>query len=298
MVDAVAGCYSGSGVSQGPDAVGTPKPRIAAAILAYNCAPYLRKAYAMIPKDVVDDVFITDDGSRDGTYEVARDLGIDVFRHAPNRGYGGNLKEGLRIGLSRGADYIVEVHGDGQFDARAIIGALPLIKHGVEFIIGSRFIIPGRARENGMPLIRFLANRGLSLVDRSILRLPFSEFHTGFRIYSRTLLDRVPWQENSDDYLFSFEIIAQAAYVGAQVGEVPVDADYRSDHQSHSIRGASVYAVKTFGVLGEFALARAGLRLSRRFPQRERGAGHGRARESLGSHALDDARFGGRQGER
>lgn len=246
---------------------GGAKPRIAAAILAYNCAPYLAKAYRMIPEDVVDDVFVMDDGSRDDTFAVACGLGVEAFRHIPNRGYGGNLKEGLRIALSRGADYIVEVHGDGQFDASAIRSALPLILERKEFIIGSRFVIPGRALENGMPLIRFLANRGLSAIDRLVLRLPFSEFHTGFRIYSRSLLERVPWQSNADNYLFSFEIIAQAAYVRASAGEVPVDADYRSEHQSHSVKGASVYAIHTFGILGEYLLARAGIRHSRLFPR-------------------------------
>lgn len=242
------------------------RPRVVAVIMTYNCARLLPKAYEKIPKDLVAEILVTDDGSKDDSYEVARRLGIPAYRHVPNRGYGGNLKMGLRYALDRGADYIVEVHGDGQFDPGAIRQAVPLMEQGVHFIIGSRFQNPTRALENGMPLIRYLANRGLSAIDRLILRLPFTEFHTGFRIYSREMLERVAWEENADNYLFSFQIIAQAAYARLRTAEVPVEADYKSDHTSHSVRGAAVYAVQTFGVLGQYLLARSGLRYHRLFP--------------------------------
>ncbi|MCE9556235.1 MAG: methyltransferase domain-containing protein [Planctomycetes bacterium] len=245
------------------------RPKIIAVLMTYNCARLVPKAYQQIPLHLVDEVLATDDGSRDGSHEAAVELGIPAFRHTPNRGYGGNLKEGIRLALARGADYIVEVHGDGQFHPRALELAYPLILEGYEFIIGSRFMIPGRARENGMPLIRWTANRGLSLIDRAVLGLPFSEFHTGFRIYSRKLLQRVAWEDNADNYLFSFQIIAQAAYARARAAEVPVEADYRGDHTSHSLRGASVYAVRTFEVLGQYVLARSGLYHPRIFPRSE-----------------------------
>ena len=245
------------------------RPKIIAVLMTYNCARLVPKAYQQIPLHLVDEVLATDDGSRDGSHEAAIQLGIPAFRHTPNRGYGGNLKEGIRLALERGADYIVEVHGDGQFHPRALELAHPLILDGYEFIIGSRFMIPGRARENGMPLIRWTANRGLSLIDRAVLGLPFSEFHTGFRIYSRKLLDRVAWEANADNYLFSFQIIAQAAYARARAAEVPVEADYRGDHTSHSLRGAAVYAVRTFEVLGQYVLARSGLYHPRIFPRSE-----------------------------
>lgn len=246
---------------------GLKRPKIVAVLMTYNCARLVPKAYQQIPLHLVDEVLATDDGSRDSSHEAAAQLGIPAFRHEPNRGYGGNLKAGLRLALARGADYIVEVHGDGQFHPRALELAYPLILEGYEFIIGSRFIVPGRARENGMPLIRWLANRGLSSIDRAVLRLPFSEYHTGFRIYSRALLNRVAWEKNADNYLFSFQIIAQAAYAKARAAEVPVEADYRGDHTSHSIRGATVYAVHTFGVLGQYLLARTGVYYPPIFPR-------------------------------
>src|SRR3989338_3863557 len=128
--------------------------------------------------------------------------------------------------IKMGADYIVEIHGDGaQFNPIALKLALPHMEKGADLILGSRFQIPGQALKNGMPLIRFLANRGLSFFDRIVLRLPLTEFHTGFRIYSTKFLKRVPYKSNENNYVFSFEIIAQAAYFDAVVKEVPVEAD-------------------------------------------------------------------------
>jgi glycosyltransferase involved in cell wall biosynthesis len=240
------------------------KPKVIGVILAYNVAKMLPRAIERIraiPKGLLDDLILMDDGSKDGTYEVAKKLGIKSFRHVPNRGYGGNLKEGIKKALEMGADYIVEIHGDGaQFNPISIKYAMPLMQEGnAQLILGSRFTVPGQALKNGMPLIRFLANRGLSFFDRLILGLKLTEFHTGFRIYGRKLIEKVPYKANTNDYLFSFQIIAQAAYYRMPVKEVPVEADYHADHTSHSIKGASWYAIRSFWVLAQFILARAGL---------------------------------------
>ncbi len=263
------------------------KPRIVAVIMTYNCARLVSKAYEKIPKDLVDDIIITDDGSRDNIEAVVAKLNVPFFRHTPNRGYGGNLKEGIRLASQRGADYIVEVHGDGQFDPGALRLAMPYIQEGHDFILGSRFQNATQALKLGMPVIRYLANRGLSFFDWLVLRLPFTEFHTGFRIYRRTFLERVAWAVNSDDYLFSFQIIAQAAYAQARVAEVPVEADYTTDHTSHSLSGATKYAFQTFAVLGQYLLAKFGLWYTPQFPGQKRhcrGCGAGSLRQifSLG----------------
>ena len=121
---------------------------------------------------------------------------------------------------------------------------------------GSRFQNPRQALKNGMPLIRYVANRFLSFVDRAVLKLPFTEFHTGFRIYGKKFLKKVPFEKNSDDYLFSFQIIAQAAYCNATTAEVPVEADYHGEHTSHRLSGAFFYALQTFKVLYEYILAK------------------------------------------
>ncbi len=239
----------------------TKKPKIIGVILAYNVASMLPRAIQRIPKGLLDDLIVMDDGSKDGTYEVAKKLGVKAFRHVPNRGYGGNLKAGLKKALEMGADYIVEIHGDGaQFNPISITYAMPHMKEGnAQLILGSRFSVPGKALENGMPVIRFIANKFLSFFDRIVLGLSLTEFHTGFRIYGRKLLENVPYDANTNDYLFSFQIIAQAAYYRMPVREVPVEADYKGEHTSHALKGAVWYAIRTFSVLTQFILARTGL---------------------------------------
>ncbi len=238
----------------------TKKLKIIGVILAYNCAKMLPRAVERIPKGVLDGLFVMDDGSKDGTYEAAKKLKLKAFRHTPNKGYGGNLKEGMKRALDMGADYIVEIHGDGaQFNPESIHYAIPFMKEDAQLILGSRFQEPKKALENGMPLIRFIANRFLSFFDRIVLGLPLTEFHTGFRIYGRKLLENVPYESNSNDYLFSFQIIAQAAYYNMPVREVPVEADYKSEHTSHSIKGATLYALQTFVILSQFMLAKIGI---------------------------------------
>ena len=235
--------------------------KIIGVIIAHNCESMLVRAYERIPKHLLDDIIVMDDGSTDNTSGVARTLGLKVFRHEPNRGYGGNLKAGLKKAIELGADYVVEIHGDGaQFDPVSIHYALPYLQNGTDLVLGSRFQNPRQALVNGMPLIRFVANHFLSFFDRWVLKLPLTEFHTGFRIYSKKLIQTVPIENNSDDYLFSFQIIAQAAYHQLKVGEVPVEADYNSEHTSHKLTGAAAYAIKTFFELAAFVLAKKGWR--------------------------------------
>jgi glycosyltransferase involved in cell wall biosynthesis len=246
------------------------RPRVVALILAYNVERLLEKALRKIPPALVDDVFVMDDGSRDGTSDVARRLGLTVYRNERNLGYGGNLREGLRRAVQdHGADYVVEIHGDGaQFNPGAIAAAVPLMERGVPFILGSRFVEPGRARQNGMSLVRFVANKGLSGLARRVLRLPLSEFHSGFRIYSRALVETLPLHANASNHLFSFEILAQAAYHDVDVREVPVEADYLSEHTSISLREAVVYSFDNLFCLGKFLLAKTDLHHSEQFPRR------------------------------
>lgn len=250
------------------------RPRVVAVILAYNVERLLEKALGKIPRQLVDDVFVMDDGSTDGTSEVARRLGLTVYRNEKNLGYGGNLREGLRRAVvDHGADYVVEIHGDGaQFNPEAIAAALPLMGNGVPFIMGSRFVDPGRARANGMSLVRYLANKGLSGLSRRVLRLPLTEFHSGFRIYSRGLLDVLPLQANAADHLFSFQVLAQAAYFAVDVREVPVEADYLSEHTSISLWQAVIYSFNNLVCLGKYVLATSGVHHSDQFPKRARAA--------------------------
>jgi glycosyltransferase involved in cell wall biosynthesis len=250
------------------------RPRIVAVILAYNVERLLEKALRKIPRRLVDDIFVMDDGSTDGTSAVARRLGLTVYRKEKNLGYGGNLRVGLRRAVrDHGADYVVEIHGDGaQFNPEAIAAALPLMHEGVPFIMGSRFVEPGRARKNGMSWVRFLANKGLSSLSRRVLRLPLTEFHSGFRLYARGMIELLPLQANAADHLFSFQILAQAAYFAVDVREVPVEADYLSEHTSISLWQAVIYSFNNLTCLGKYLLAKTGVHHSDQFPKRGRAA--------------------------
>jgi glycosyltransferase involved in cell wall biosynthesis len=254
-----------------PSVARAERPRVVAVILAYNVAGMLARALSRIPRHLVDDIFVMDDGSTDGTADEARRLGLTVHTNERNQGYGGNLRRGLRRALDdHGADYVVEVHGDGaQFHPGAIAQALPLMQQGVPLIMGSRFLVPGAARANGMSRTRFLANKGLSALARNVLGLPLTEFHSGFRVYSRAFIQRLPLDANASDHLFSFQIIAQAAYFGLEVREVPVEADYVAEHTSISLPAAAAYSFGNLSCLARYVMARAGLHHSAQFPARD-----------------------------
>lgn len=236
---------------------GTPK--IIGMIPAYNCAHLLPRAYARIPKEYFDDIIIVDDGSTDDTLLVARQLvGSRAFTH-PHSGYGGNIKYAIRKALELGADFMIEIHGDGQYDPGNIPAAIEKIKNErPDFLLGSRFTSLLQPLRDKMSLVRYLANLGMSFIDRLVLRIPLSEFHQGFRVYSKNLIETVGLEGTSDDHLFSFQIIAKAAYCGLKVREIPVRCNFADDHTSISLRRAVVYALQTFGVLGLYLAAKLG----------------------------------------
>lgn len=244
-------------------------PVIIAIILTFNCEKLLEKAYHKIPKHLVNSIFVMDDGSNDKTIEIAESLGLKWFKNEKNLGYGGNIKAGLKHAFAQHADFVVEIHGDGaQFNPISIQHALPFLQSRHDLILGSRFIFPKRALNNGMPLLRYIANRFLSFFDRIVLQLPLTEFHSGFRIYSRFLFNQLPLEKTSNDFTFSFEVIAQAAYFNLNVGEVEVEADYHSEHSSHHLWGSFIYAIRTFKILILFLLAKYRIRFSELFPDR------------------------------
>jgi glycosyltransferase involved in cell wall biosynthesis len=234
-------------------------PKVIGILMTYNCASLVEDAYRRLPKELFDEVILVDDGSTDDITSAAERLGIPFFSH-PHLGYGGNIKHGLMIALQRGADIMVELHGDGQFDPRGAGPGIEKMKEGFDFVMGSRFTDLRQPLRDGMPLMRYLANIGLSFFDRLVLRLPLTEYHGGFRAYSRHLLETVGFAYTSDGYLYSFEIIAQTAYHKLPVAEIPIRADYSREHTSISLKKASVYAVQTFGILGAYFLAKLGIK--------------------------------------
>jgi len=234
--------------------------KVVGIILAYNSAPFLEDVYKRIPKNIFYKIIIVDDGSKDESAQIAKELGLSYFTH-PHSGYGGNIKYGLQKAFAMGADYAVEIHGDGQYDPSAIPAALKLITQSYGLVIGSRFIKQANPMKDGMPLTRYSANKFLSYLARKILKLNLSEFHSGFRIYSKKLIKNAPFKGTSDDYIYSFEIILQAHYTHTAIGEVPIRCNYNKDHTSINYAKSIVYFFQVLGRLGQYLLAKNGVKL-------------------------------------
>lgn len=229
--------------------------KIYAMILSHNCGSLIKVAYNKIPKKYFSKIFITDDGSDDYSLKMIKELEIKITE-TKFSGYGSNVKNGLEFAFKDGADYVVEIHGDGaQFDPKAIIPALKFINDDYDFILGSRLINIKRTIQLKMPFPRFIANIFLSYIDKLVLKLPFSEFHSGFRIYGKKFKN-VNMKNFSNDYLFSFEIIAHAAFKNFKCVEVPVECDYISEHTSHSYSGAIKYAILHFKTLFDYLVSK------------------------------------------
>ncbi|HEY1326797.1 MAG TPA: glycosyltransferase family 2 protein [Casimicrobiaceae bacterium] len=226
--------------------------RIVVVMPAYHAALTLEATWRDLPHDVVDDVIVVDDSSGDDTVGVAHALGLDVIRHPDNRGYGANQKTCYTEALHRGADIIVMVHPDYQYDPRLVTAMAGMIVSGVyDIVIGSR-MIGGGALAGGMPWWKYIANRCLTLFENVLIGAHLSEYHTGYRAYSRKLLDALPWHHNSDGFVFDNEILAQAVLGGFRVGELSVPTRYFAEASSIDFPRSVRYG---FGVVRTTLLA-------------------------------------------
>lgn len=234
--------------------------KIVVVMPAYNASKTLEMTYREIPKDIVDEVILVDDGSRDDTAEQAQRLGIHTIIHPENRGYGGNQKTCYREALSRGADVVVMVHPDYQYSPRLVTAMSSMIVSGhYDIVLGSR-ILGGGALKGGMPLYKYIANRFLTFVENLLLGVKISEYHTGFRAFSRTILEKLPLEANSDDFVFDNEILAQAVYFGFSIGEISCPTKYFDDASSINFRRSVKYG---FGVLAasmKYVLSKLGIK--------------------------------------
>ena len=220
--------------------------RIVVVMPAYRAERTLAATFAGLPHDVVDKTVLVDDASDDRTAALARELGIEVFVHPENRGYGGNQKTCYQLALAAGADIVVMVHPDYQYEPRLVHAMAGMVASGVyDAVLGSR-ILGGGARSGGMPLWKYVANRGLTLVQNVLLGAKLSEYHTGYRAYSRALLNQTRWRENSDNFVFDNQLLAQCLLGGFRVGEISVPTRYSEDSSSIALRPSIIYG---FGVL-------------------------------------------------
>lgn len=227
---------------------------------AYNAAETLVMTYRAIPAGIADQIVLVDDASHDATVETARSLGIPIIRHPHNVGYGGNQKTCYMEALRSGADIVVMLHPDGQYDPSILPHMIAPIERGeADLVLGSRFLLPGGARRGGMPLYKFVSNRFLTTVENFVLGTRLSEMHTGYRAYSRRFLETVPFLRNSIDFSFDTEILFQAARFRFRIVEVPVTTKYFPGASSASLGQSSVYGLKTLLVAARYLLYRWGL---------------------------------------
>lgn len=223
---------------------------------AYNAAKTLERTYNDLPKEVVAKVILVDDVSQDQTVDIARQLGLDVVVHIQNKGYGGNQKTCYLKALENGADIVVMLHPDYQYDSTLVPDLIRPIQEGeADMVLGSRFLGEG-ALKGGMPLYKFISNRFLTIVENAVLGQHLSECHTGFRAYSRELLERIPFLLNSDNFVFDTEVIAQAAAFGFRIAEIGVPTRYFKEASSVNFANSIIYGVSTLGVMVRYLLTK------------------------------------------
>ncbi len=240
-------------------------PKVVVVMPAYNAALTLERTYNDLPKDVVDHIILVDDVSQDDTVEIARRLGLKVIIHVQNRGYGGNQKTCYLEALKDGADIVVMLHPDNQYDSTLVPELIAPIAAGkADLVLGSRFL-NGQTLAGGMPRWKYVSNRFLTVVENLVLGQHLSECHTGFRAYSRRMLETIPFLLNSDNFVFDTEVIAEAVAFGFGLAEVPVPTRYFPEASSVNFRNSVVYGLATLRVMGRYLLDRMGIRRSPQF---------------------------------
>lgn len=240
--------------------------KIVVVMPALNAARTLAWTVSLIPRELVDDIILVDDGSTDGTAALASELGVDLIWHPHNVGYGGNQKTCYLEALQRGANVVVMLHPDGQYEPALIPELIrPILRGEADLVIGSRLAEPGMALAGGMPRYKYLANRALTAIENRVLGTHLSELHTGYRAYSREVLLTVPFLRNSLDFTFDSEIIMQAVHFGFRIAEVPARSRYFDDASSIGPGPATVYALKTLARAGRLVLHRHRILSSRLF---------------------------------
>ena len=249
------------------DSSDAPKKRVIVVMPAYNAAKTLERTYRDIPQSMVDKIILVDDVSRDDTVAVAARLGLDVIIHRQNLGYGGNQKTCYDAALADGADAVIMLHPDYQYDATRIPALVqPILDGEKDLMLGSRFL--GDPLGGGMPRWKFISNRFLTIMENLAFGLHLSEYHTGFRAYSRDLLESIPYRLNSDDFVFDQELVAQAVACHMRVGEIAVPTRYFEEASSVGFRRSVVYGLSTMKVVLRYMLHRLRLRRSRKFAKR------------------------------
>jgi len=222
-------------------------PKVIVVMPAYNAEKTLEKTYKDIPRDNISEVLVVDDDSRDKTVAIAQKLKLPVFVHKKNLGYGGNQKTCYQKALERGADIIVMIHPDYQYDA-TLTGYLiqPILEYRMDIMLGSRIRSRSEALKGGMPLYKYISNRFLTMIENIVMGLNLSEYHTGFRAYKREVLEKVPFKNFSNDFVFDQEILISAHAAGFNIGEIAVPVRYFPEASSINFQRSTRYG---FGII-------------------------------------------------
>jgi glycosyltransferase involved in cell wall biosynthesis len=233
------------------------KEKIIIVMPAYNAALTLRKTIDDIPAGCADEIILVDDCSKDNTVAIARNFKITVVVHSENIGYGASQKSCYGMALARGAEYIVMIHPDYQYDSRLIPSAIEILKVGVcDIILGNRVRTRKECLASGMPLYKYSANRLLTIIENLILGQNLGEFHSGFRVYRRAVLETIPYENNSNDFVFDTQLLVQAVHFGFSIGDIPVPVRYFRDSSTINFRRCIIYGLQSMLVLIIFYLHR------------------------------------------
>lgn len=235
--------------------------RVVCIMPAYNAELTLEKTFRSIPAGCVHEFILTDDGSADDTVRVAERLGMTVIRHARNQGYGANQKTCYDAALAAGADAVVMIHPDYQYDGRVTPHVIGLLATGTcDVILGSRIRTRHEALAGGMPRYKYLSNRLLTIFENMALGQNLGDFHTGFRAYTRDVLETVNYRVNSDDFVFDSEFLAQCVYHGFRIGDVPIPTRYFAEASSINFGRSVKYGLQTLAAIGKYYLQITGIR--------------------------------------
>lgn len=233
---------------------------------AYNAEKTLEKTIMDIPKDSVDEIILVDDCSTDKTVEIAHKLGLTVIRHRTNKGYGANQKTCYAEALKHNADIVVMIHPDYQYDSRLTSYLAGFIRNNVcDVVLGSRIRTRAEALRGGMPLYKYIANRLLTIIENIVLGENISEYHTGFRAYSKNVLETIDWRNNSDDFVFDGQFLIQASYFKFRIGSIPVPARYLADASSINFLRCIIYGSGIIWCLVRYLLHKVKIKKCRLF---------------------------------
>ncbi len=234
--------------------------KVVVVLPAYNAAKTLPQTIQDIPEQYRKDIILVDDCSKDDTAKVAESLGLRVVRHERNTGYGGNQKTCYRLALEAGADVVVMVHPDYQYNPKVVPHMAGLIENNIcDVMLGNRIRTRRETLAGGMPVYKYLSNRFLSLLCNVVTGENLGEWHSGLRAYSAKVLRTLPWQDNSDDFIFDMQFLVQASYHGMRMGDVPVETKYFEEASSINFSRSLTYGLLTLWVLAQYALRKAGV---------------------------------------